>query len=58
MNENIYNNTNTCICCGEVIPEGRQVCKKCEYKYNRKSVFDDLTDDEKDNDWEDELYND
>lgn len=19
-----------CICCGEVIPEGRQVCPKCE----------------------------
>ena len=19
-----------CICCGEIIPEGRQVCKKCE----------------------------
>lgn len=21
---------NTCVCCGVVIPEGRQVCKKCE----------------------------
>ena len=21
---------NTCVCCGEPIPEGRQVCKKCE----------------------------
>lgn len=21
---------NTCICCGEIIPEGRQVCPKCE----------------------------
>lgn len=21
---------NTCVCCGSVIPEGRQVCKKCE----------------------------
>lgn len=20
-----------CICCGEIIPEGRQVCKKCEH---------------------------
>lgn len=20
---------NTCVCCGEVIPEGRQVCPKC-----------------------------
>lgn len=23
-------NNNRCICCCEIIPEGRQVCKKCE----------------------------
>lgn len=23
-------NNNTCVCCGEIIPEGRQVCPKCE----------------------------
>lgn len=23
-------NENTCVCCGEVIPEGRQVCHECE----------------------------
>lgn len=23
-------NDNTCICCGEIIPEGRQVCPNCE----------------------------
>ena len=23
---------NTCICCGEIIPEGRQVCLNCENK--------------------------
>jgi hypothetical protein len=23
-------NDNTCVCCGEIIPEGRQVCPKCE----------------------------
>lgn len=23
-------NTNTCVCCGKEIPEGRQVCKDCE----------------------------
>lgn len=23
-------NTNRCICCGEIIPEGRQVCPRCE----------------------------
>ena len=21
---------NTCVCCGTIIPEGRQVCPKCE----------------------------
>lgn len=21
---------NTCVCCGTVIPEGRQVCRRCE----------------------------
>ena len=53
MNEANYNSENTCICCGEAIPEGRQVCRKCEFVYDD---FDD--DDEEDNDWEDELYND
>ena len=24
------NNANTCISCGAIIPEGRQVCPKCE----------------------------
>lgn len=23
-----------CVCCGESIPEGRQVCAKCESKYD------------------------
>lgn len=23
-------NANTCVCCGAIIPEGRQVCPKCE----------------------------
>lgn len=23
-------NENTCVCCGEPIPEGRQICPKCE----------------------------
>lgn len=26
-------NVNTCICCGDVIPEGIQVCRKCELEY-------------------------
>lgn len=24
---------NTCICCGAIIPEGRQVCPICERKW-------------------------
>ena len=23
-------NTERCICCGDIIPEGRQICPKCE----------------------------
>ena len=23
---------NRCVCCGEIIPEGRMVCPKCEAK--------------------------
>lgn len=23
---------NTCICCGQIIPEGRQTCPECEEK--------------------------
>jgi predicted nucleic acid-binding Zn ribbon protein len=26
-----------CVCCGEIIPEGRQVCAKCEYEINNKT---------------------
>lgn len=22
-----------CVCCGEIIPEGKQICKSCELKY-------------------------
>lgn len=24
-----------CVCCGEIIPEGRMVCLQCEWKYRR-----------------------
>lgn len=35
---------NTCICCGEVIPEGRQVCPACEeVKYACPECGDELT---------------
>lgn len=25
---------NCCVACGEIIPEGRQVCSQCERKYD------------------------
>lgn len=28
--------TNTCVCCGKTIPEGRQVCPVCENNPNKK----------------------
>ena len=28
-----YYNENRYVCCGEIIPEGRQICKKCEEEY-------------------------
>ena len=28
---------NRCICCGEIIPEGRQVCINCENAVKNKS---------------------
>jgi hypothetical protein len=36
-----------CVCCGAVIPEGRQVCPKCERKANRenddaRNIYPDL----------------
>lgn len=27
---------NRCVCCGEIIPEGRMVCPQCEAKYSDK----------------------
>lgn len=30
-----YNNC--CIACGEIIPEGRQICPQCERKYDKPS---------------------
>ena len=28
-----YYNENRYVCCDEIIPEGRQICKKCEEEY-------------------------
>lgn len=32
---------NKCMCCGEIIPEGRQICPSCENGTNHKCVFCD-----------------
>jgi len=29
----------TCVCCGEVIPEGRQVCPDCEWKARQRKDY-------------------
>jgi predicted amidophosphoribosyltransferase len=31
-------NTDYCVCCGNEIPEGRQVCVICGYKVNKKKT--------------------
>lgn len=31
-------NDNRCVCCGRIIPEGRQVCPICEEKAKRRDV--------------------
>ena len=33
-------NDNRCVCCGRIIPEGRQVCPMCEEKAKRRDVLD------------------
>lgn len=30
-------NENTCVCCGEIIPEGRQICYKCEKEMDKEN---------------------
>lgn len=32
---------NRCVCCGEIIPEGNQICKKCEQ--NTKTYMNNET---------------
>jgi len=31
---------NRCVMCGEIIPEGRQVCLRCEVKINDSCMVD------------------
>ena len=32
-------NENRCVCCGEIIPEGRMVCPACEGKISQQPAF-------------------
>lgn len=34
---------NTCVCCGAPIPEGRQVCPKCENGFAPDAILEDGT---------------
>ena len=34
--QSVSRNTETCVCCGEEIPEGRQVCPACEAKVRKE----------------------
>lgn len=40
----IFRHDNRCVCCGEVIPEGRQVCPSCEYKAEEVNADDSCPD--------------
>ena len=33
----------TCICCGEPVPEGKQVCFKCEKEFEERTNSDGHT---------------
>lgn len=33
-------NDNRCVCCGQIIPEGRQVCPVCEEKAKRRDIVE------------------
>jgi predicted nucleic acid-binding Zn ribbon protein len=34
-------NSNRCVCCGTIIPEGRQVCWECEHSIRKKEKVND-----------------
>lgn len=38
--QSISRNTETCVCCGAEIPEGRQVCPACEAKVREENNND------------------
>ena len=40
LNIKLAMNENRCVCCGDLIPEGRQVCPKCEDKNRNEAIYD------------------
>ena len=32
-------NTERCVCCGEIIPEGQQVCKRCSEQAQQQNAW-------------------
>lgn len=38
---------NRCVCCGEIIPEGRMVCHMCEGKTNERLEINKVMENEK-----------
>lgn len=43
-NINISNNTGveTCVCCGKIIPEGRQMCPNCEKSLDDNTILTEV----------------
>ena len=33
-----------CVCCGEIVPEGRMVCPQCEFELQSKSTVGEVLD--------------
>ena len=40
-------NSEQCLICGEIIPEGRQVCPSCEQKTRQTKVFSETRNEKK-----------
>lgn len=40
---NAMNNVDTCVMCGAIVPEGRQVCPICENKILQKPIKQDFS---------------
>ena len=49
-NRNMIEENNCCVICGEIIPEGRQVCRKCEIAAELKKTMAEKLKGDKEND--------